>query len=120
MAKQGLQQALTGAAVMATSDDASAAQRNAVIAAVVGNFISMKYGREDETESDTRGIHYMVQAGFDPNAMIKVMEILKESAGGGRQPEWMSSHPDPGNRIEHIRQVIQKEYPDGLPADLEP
>lgn len=120
MAKQGLQQALIGAGVMATSDNASAAQRNAMIAAVVGNFISMRYGREDETESDTRGIEYMVQAGYDPNSMIKVMEVLKEAAGGGaRQPEWMSSHPDPGNRIEKIKETIQQ-YPGGLPPNLEP
>jgi predicted Zn-dependent protease len=49
----------------------------------------------------------MIEAGYNPEEMIGVMEVLKK-AGGGKQPEMMSTHPDPGNRIEHIRAEIAK------------
>lgn len=78
------------------------------IARMVGNLVSMKYGREDEIESDRLGVKFMIDAGYDPEAMIGVMKILKEAGGGGRQAEILSTHPDPGNRIERIREEIAK------------
>ncbi|MCX7878163.1 MAG: M48 family metalloprotease [Ignavibacteria bacterium] len=73
----------------------------------VGNIINMKYSREDEIESDSYGVKYLIQSGYDPEAMIDVMKILKEAAGGGNQPEFMSTHPAPDNRIEKIREAIK-------------
>ena len=49
----------------------------------------------------------VANATYNPEGLIKVMEILKEASGGKAQPEFMSTHPDPGNRIEHIKQVIE-------------
>ena len=40
--------------------------------------------------------------------MIGVMQILKAASGGSRVPEFQSSHLDPENRIEHIREAIEK------------
>jgi len=121
MAKQQLQQGLTGAAVIAATDpnNPNSAQRNAVIAGMVGSMIAMKYGRGDELESDRLGVRFMTEAGYDPNSMIRVMEVLKEaSGGGGGRPEFMSTHPDPGNRIQKIKEAIQAEFPQGLPQGL--
>lgn len=78
------------------------------IAQMVGNVINMKYGRDDETESDRLGVQFMIEAGYNPEEMIGVMEILKAASGGQRQAEFMSTHPDPGNRIEKIREEIAK------------
>ncbi len=79
------------------------------VAVFIANFKIMKYGRDDELESDTLGVRFLLQAGYDPEAMIGVMEILaKNAGGGGGQPEFMSTHPNPGNRIEHIREQIAK------------
>jgi predicted Zn-dependent protease len=50
--------------------------------------------------------------------MVKVMEILRDASGGGRQPEFFSTHPDPGNRIERIKAAIQEEFPSGVPEGL--
>ena len=50
----------------------------------------------------------MLQAGYDPEELIRVMEILKEASGGNRVPEFQSTHPDPDNRIERIRKAIEK------------
>lgn len=115
MAKQELTQGLVGAAGVAGGDISSAR-----MAQMIGSMVNMKYGRNDELESDRWGIELMVQAGYDPYAMIGVMDILKRAAGAGKQPEIFSTHPDPGNRIERIRNYIQDTYPSRLPSDLEP
>jgi predicted Zn-dependent protease len=62
----------------------------------------MRYGRDDELESDRSGLRYMFEAGYDPRALIGVMKILDEASGGG-PPEFLSSHPKPANRIQHIQ-----------------
>lgn len=115
MAKQELTQGLAGAAGVAGGD-----VNSAQMAQMIGSMVNMKYGRSDELESDRWGVKLMVMSGYDPYAMIGVMDILKRSAGGGRQPEIFSTHPDPGNRIERIKNYIQRSFPSGLPADLEP
>ena len=45
----------------------------------------------------------MIQSGYDPYEMIKVMEILKATGGPNKKPEFQSTHPDPENRIEKIK-----------------
>lgn len=101
IAKQELTQGLIQATDIATGDPG-------MISRFVGNMINMKYGRDDELESDDYGVKYMVQAGYNPEAMIDVMRILKEASGGGNQPEFMSTHPSPDNRIEKLKEVIAK------------
>lgn len=85
------------------------------VGADVGGFIKqfglgklLQNGREDELESDELGVRFMLRAGYDPEEMIGVMEILKSAAGPNRTPEFQSSHPDPDNRIEHIREAIER------------
>ena len=65
-------------------------------------------GRDDELESDELGVLFMLKAGYNPEEMIGVMEILKAAAGPNRVPEFKSTHPDPDNRIEKIRDAIAK------------
>jgi predicted Zn-dependent protease len=63
----------------------------------------------------------MGQAGYDPRSMVRVMQILAEAGGGGgRQPEFFSTHPSPENRIGRLEEAIAAEFPSGLPAGLEP
>ena len=121
MAKTQLTQGLTGAAVMATYDpNDPSTQRSAAVAALIGNMINMKYGREDELEADKWGVKLMHQAHFDPRSMINVMKILQQAAGNNSQPEFFSTHPNPENRISKIETAIQEEFPDGnIPSDLE-
>jgi predicted Zn-dependent protease len=103
IAKMELTQGLTGAAVIA-SGDYSTAQA----AQMIGNLINMSYGRDQELQSDDLGVRFMVDAGYDPNALISVMRILEQASGGQRQPEFTSTHPSPENRIERIRAAILK------------
>ena len=70
--------------------------------------ITMKYGREDELESDALGVRIMAEAGYDPKAMIRVMEVLAKASSGSRQPEFFSTHPAPENRSARIQEQIDK------------
>lgn len=74
----------------------------------IGNGTLLKNGRGDELESDELGVRFMMRAGYDPEEMIGVMQILKDAAGPNRVPEFQSSHPDPENRIENIREAIER------------
>ena len=56
-------------------------------------------GEQTELQSDDLGVKLMLQAGYEPDAMIEVMKILRAAAGPNHTPELMSTHPDPENRI---------------------
>ena len=116
MAKAKLTQGLTGAAVLATSEGG---RNSAALAVAIGQMINMKYGREDELESDHLGVWFMSEAGFDPRSMVRVMEILGQASQGARPAEFFSTHPSPANRIARIRASIRERYPEGVPANLE-
>jgi predicted Zn-dependent protease len=76
---------------------------------MVAQWRVMKFSRDDESEADALGVRFMMQAGYNPEALIGVMEILAQVSGGANGSEFMSSHPNPANRMEHIRDVIAKE-----------
>lgn len=99
---QGLAQ---GAGVLLSDGQSSAGHQ---IANMVANMRVMKYGRDDELESDALAVRFLIDAGYDPEAMIGVMEILANASKGGGQPEFMSTHPAPENRVERIRAEIAK------------
>jgi predicted Zn-dependent protease len=121
VARAQLTDGLTGAAVIATYDPENpSSQQQAAMAQMVGQVIGMRYGREDELESDRLGVAYMADAGYDPRALVRVMQVLAEASGGPRQPEFLSTHPDPGNRIEAIEAAIAEKFPSGVPEGLTP
>ncbi|WP_425234458.1 M48 family metalloprotease [Ulvibacterium sp.] len=74
----------------------------------IGQNTLLKNGRGDELESDELGVLFMIRSGYEPREMIKVMEILRDAAGPNRTPEFQSTHPDPENRIQKIKEAIQK------------
>jgi beta-barrel assembly-enhancing protease len=119
MARQGLFQGIAGAVGVLGGDITSAHMGQ-----MVGAVLSTRYGREAELESDRWGVQLAILAGYDPRAMIDVMRILDEAGGGRGQPEFLSTHPKPANRIGYIQQVIDEvtaaQFPEGLPPDLRP
>jgi predicted Zn-dependent protease len=74
----------------------------------IGQNTLLTNGRDDELESDDLGVHFMLKSGYNPEEMIQVMEILKAAAGPNRVPEFKSTHPDPENRIQKIKEAIDK------------
>ena len=113
LAKQQLTQGLAGAIGIGAGD-----YNAARMAQVVGNLVNMKYGRDDEIESDILGVRIMVEGGYDPRSMLRVMEVLAKASSGARQPEFLATHPNPGNRAERIQAEIAKRYPNGVPEGL--
>ena len=87
-------------------------------AQVANQMIQLRYGREDELQSDGYGVERMAKAGYDPREMAGVMEILKKAGGGGARPEFTSTHPDPGNRAQQIQDQVAQLFPNGVPTDL--
>jgi predicted Zn-dependent protease len=102
MANQGLMQGILNG--VAVGIDPNTAQG----AAAIAQMVNMSYGREDELQSDDLGVKFMMKSNYDPEAMIGVMEILKAAAGPNKTPERMSTHPDPENRVEKIKEAIEK------------
>ncbi len=102
MAKQGLTQGILSGVMVGGGGDAGQ------MAAQIANMVNMKYGRDDELESDDLGVKFMLDAGYQPEEMIGVMKILKAASGGRRVPEMQSTHPDPENRIAKIKAAIKK------------
>ncbi len=122
LAKSRLVQGLGGAAVIAASDPdhPERSYANQALAAAVSQLLRMRFGREDELESDRLGVRLMAEAGYDPRSMIRVMEVLAQAGKGrGRAPEFFSTHPNPENRIPRIKEAIQAQFPEGLPSGLE-
>jgi predicted Zn-dependent protease len=109
IAKSQLTQGITGAAVIAACDpnNPNGCVAASELAAVVGNLIDMKYSRTDETEADWLGVCFMNDSGYDTQDMVKVMQIIESLSQGQQSPEFLSSHPDPGNRILQIQDDIQ-------------
>jgi hypothetical protein len=84
----------------------------AIIGGTAGNVISagsqiglgtyfLKYGREYERQADLLGAQIMARAGYDPRRMADMFRTIEQQGRGGG-PEWMSSHPNPGNRYDAI------------------
>ena len=85
-----------------------AAEGGGQAAQAIAQMLTMKYGRDDELQSDDLGVKMMIDAGYDPYEMIGVMEILAAAGGPNRVPEFQSTHPDPANRVERIKESIEK------------
>lgn len=61
----------------------------------------LRFGREYERQADLLGSQIMARAGYDPREMASMFRTL-ERQGGSSGPEWLSSHPNPGNRADAI------------------
>jgi beta-barrel assembly-enhancing protease len=78
----------------------------------------MKYSRKDEAQADAVGAIIMYKAGYDPRAMAEFFQKLEKVAGNGG-PQFLSDHPNPGNRVEAVESEIAdwppKKYVAGSP-----
>jgi hypothetical protein len=70
------------------------------------NALMLRYSRGAEEEADALGARLMASAGYNPIEMARFFEKL-EGEGGSRAPQFLSSHPSPGNRIEDVQAEIQ-------------
>lgn len=115
MAKQGLLVGtITAAAVVvgASGDEDVQAIGQGLIPAlsIGGQLVVLKYGRDEERQSDSLGMQYMAKAGYNPRGQLEVMQILRDASEGPRQPTFLSSHPNPDERIDRIQGLLDSEF----------
>lgn len=119
LAKRQLGAALVNAVGIAASDTPEGGRRAAVIAQAVNQLIQLRYGRDDELESDRLGFRFMTEAQYNPQGKVELMEILGSARQGNEPPEFFSTHPNPSNRIQRLETLIQENFPNGVPPQLE-
>lgn len=71
--------------------------------------VDLPFSRKHESEADSIGYDLMVKAGYNPQGMVDVFEMLRQSSNGGKPPEFLSTHPDDKNRIRSIQERIRRE-----------
>jgi predicted Zn-dependent protease len=107
-------QTLTAQLGLAIAAEALAGSESGqIIAQVAENateLFLLAYSRDQESESDMLGAAYMVEESYDPMGAVQVMELFVELSGGKRQPEILSTHPDPARRAENLRRRIAEDY----------
>jgi metalloendopeptidase OMA1, mitochondrial len=97
------QTAMTGIAVSLSDMDYD--KQRAVMGALGAGAqfgVLMPFGREHESEADHVGLIYMARAGYDPQESIRFWERMERS-GGAQPPEFLSSHPSHGHRIQQLQ-----------------
>ncbi|HYY52480.1 MAG TPA: M48 family metalloprotease [Myxococcales bacterium] len=119
MSKQQVAQIGLGIGSILSPAVASAAQ----VAGAGLQLLFLKYSRDDETQADELGFRYMTKVGYDPRQMIPLFEMLNgvsKEAGAGKTPEWLQTHPNPGNRLEATQQRLKTELkgsPEGMKVE---
>jgi predicted Zn-dependent protease len=67
--------------------------------------VLLKYSRGDEAQADSVGAIIMYKAGYNPKAMAEFFQKLEQQGGSGG-PQFLSDHPNPGNRTEYVSAEI--------------
>jgi Zn-dependent protease with chaperone function len=80
------------------------------IAANLGTqLLTLKYGRDDETEADLVGLEIAARGGFKPEASVQLWKKMLGATGGGKgQPSFLSTHPSGNNRIQELEANLPK------------
>jgi Zn-dependent protease with chaperone function len=82
-------------------------QTGAALGQTLYSGFMLKYSREYETQADILGAQIMANAGYDPRDLANMFRTIERESGGSNAPEWLSSHPNPGNRYESINREAQ-------------
>ena len=84
----------------------------ASIANMVGEVtFQLPFSRDQESEADTIGLELMARAGYDPRAAITLWNKMSSAAGGGGTPKFLSTHPEPKERIKEIEKKLPRVLP---------
>jgi predicted Zn-dependent protease len=70
------------------------------------SILFLKYSRDAENQADQAGFRYALNENYDVREMANVfatLDRISQTSGGGRLPEWLATHPNPGTRIENTQ-----------------
>ncbi len=71
------------------------------------NLLTLKFGREDESEADLVGMELAARAGYNPRAGVSLWQKMG-AANKGAPPQWLSTHPSGSTRIKDIEANLPK------------
>ena len=75
-----------------------------------GQLVTLKFGRDDETEADLVGLELAARAGYDPRAAVTLWQKMA-AASKGAPPEWLSTHPSGDSRVKDIEASLPRVMP---------
>ena len=92
---------------LATSESSAMTQQGLALAYGLGSNMGMlAYGRSHESEADRLGLILMAVAGYDPGEAIDFWQRMSSQTGGSSTPEFLSTHPSHGTRVNNIKKHI--------------
>lgn len=105
----GLVQQLGGVALSVALANKPAETQNMFMTAYgVGSNVGvmLPFSRKDEFEADKFGLNFAAMAGYNPQEAIPLWERMEKAGGGNKPPEFLSTHPAEGNRIERLKEQM--------------
>lgn len=107
-AQRMAQQKLTQIGQMAGAASGMDVQQQQMVMAAMGYGYLLPYARSHETQADEVGLMLAAAACYDPRAAIPLWERMEQSSGGQAPPEFSSTHPNPGTRIQNLQALMPK------------
>jgi predicted Zn-dependent protease len=104
MTEQKLAQIGQAAGAMSGMD----AQQMQAVMSIYGYGRALPYARKQESQADEMGLMLAAAACYDPHAAIPLWQRMEQAGGSAGQPEFASTHPDPGTRIERLEALMPK------------
>jgi predicted Zn-dependent protease len=119
-AHQMSEQQLAGLGLAIGSIASSEIAQYAGLASQALGVLFLKFSRDNENQADMLGVRYSSRAKYDSRQMVTVMQMLDrlDTRSGGKLPEWLATHPNPGNRIEHINALLLQTQTDFASATV--
>lgn len=107
-AQRMTEQKLTQMGQMAGAMSGMDQQSMQAVMAVYGYGRSLPYARKQESQADEMGLLLAAAACFNPEEAIPLWERMDQASGGRAQPEFASTHPNPGTRIANLQALMPK------------
>ncbi|GAB3060292.1 M48 family metallopeptidase [Stenotrophomonas tumulicola] len=107
-AQRMAQQKLTQIGQMAGAASGMDPQQQQMVMAAMGYGYLLPYARGHETQADEVGLMLAAAACFDPREAVPLWERMGQASGGRAQPEFSSTHPNPGTRIQNLQALMPK------------
>ncbi|MBW4693899.1 MAG: M48 family metalloprotease [Lyngbya sp. HA4199-MV5] len=118
LAKQPFSPILGGAIDAAAKASEKSDRQEDALKQAINQLVNLRYGRDDELESDRLALRFMTEAGYDPQGIVQLMQMLNAARQNGSPAAFFSNHPSPDNRVKRLQTLITQTYPQGTPRSL--